>query len=248
MKNNLKLKIFIFMLGITLMSPSYAIHYTYDALNRLVSVSYSSSKKINYSYDAGGNLIRVHISANMNSNANPVDITNEISEVETLATSLCNIPYKEFPNKPEPCACFHAVVNPQTMIAHIPAVDTQTIDDIVGETGLIAILKASIKLLPGTSDWKAVSAELFGLSASNEYDICHAKFTYVQNSSALSQGPSIELPYVDVPVYTVLPDGQKLITSVNVYKVILRALAKDESNLIFHVESYDYLYTKTLTN
>ncbi|RKZ38731.1 MAG: hypothetical protein DRQ49_13530 [Gammaproteobacteria bacterium] len=46
------------IIGMTLVTSSYAINYTYDALDRLVSVNYDK-QFINYTYDDGGNLIDV---------------------------------------------------------------------------------------------------------------------------------------------------------------------------------------------
>jgi len=52
-------------IGMALALPSYAIRYTYDDLNRLVSASYSSGKTIQYEYDAGGNLLRVQLRSDL---------------------------------------------------------------------------------------------------------------------------------------------------------------------------------------
>ena len=48
------------MLGIIyLASQSIAATYKYDALNRLVEVTYDSGQKIKYTYDNGGNILSV---------------------------------------------------------------------------------------------------------------------------------------------------------------------------------------------
>jgi len=52
-------RILVAMLGMTLVTSSYAIDYTYDSLNRLVAVNYDSKQFINYTYDDGGNIIDV---------------------------------------------------------------------------------------------------------------------------------------------------------------------------------------------
>jgi len=39
-----------------ILAYAYTINYTYDSLNRLISVNYGNGQTINYSYDAGGNL------------------------------------------------------------------------------------------------------------------------------------------------------------------------------------------------
>lgn len=41
----------------------HATTYTYDALNRLTSATYSNGDFVKYSYDAGGNIIRIQSSA-----------------------------------------------------------------------------------------------------------------------------------------------------------------------------------------
>lgn len=52
--------ILFFMLGIIyLASQSIAATYKYDALNRLVEVTYDSGQKIKYTYDNGGNILSV---------------------------------------------------------------------------------------------------------------------------------------------------------------------------------------------
>ncbi len=47
------------IIGMILMTSSYAINYSYDSLNRLTSVNYDSKQFINYTYDDGGNMIDV---------------------------------------------------------------------------------------------------------------------------------------------------------------------------------------------
>ncbi len=59
MNTKLYPKLLTLAIGMTLASPSFAIHYVYDDLNRLVSVNYSSSQKIEYKYDAAGNLLSI---------------------------------------------------------------------------------------------------------------------------------------------------------------------------------------------
>jgi len=52
-------KALVAILGMTFVSLSYAIEYTYDNLDRLVSVNYDSKQFINYTYDDAGNIIDV---------------------------------------------------------------------------------------------------------------------------------------------------------------------------------------------
>jgi len=52
-------KAFVAIIGMTFMNLSYAINYTYDSLDRLVSVNYDSKQFINYTYDDAGNIINV---------------------------------------------------------------------------------------------------------------------------------------------------------------------------------------------
>jgi len=56
---NIQQKIFSIIIGLILAIPSYAITYTYDNLNRLKSVEYSSGQIITYSYDAVGNILNI---------------------------------------------------------------------------------------------------------------------------------------------------------------------------------------------
>jgi len=47
-------------LGLTLALPNYANTYTYDDLNRLISVTYHETAQVtHYTYDAGGNLLNI---------------------------------------------------------------------------------------------------------------------------------------------------------------------------------------------
>lgn len=50
-----------FLFGLWLMPSSYAVHYTYDALNRLIAVTDHTGNIIHYHYDAAGNLLNVDI-------------------------------------------------------------------------------------------------------------------------------------------------------------------------------------------
>jgi YD repeat-containing protein len=49
------------LFGLWLMPSSYAAHYTYDALHRLIAVTDHTSQTIHYHYDAAGNLLNVDI-------------------------------------------------------------------------------------------------------------------------------------------------------------------------------------------
>ncbi len=170
-----------------------------------------------------------------------------VKQVE-LANALCTIPIKEFPPGTEPCGCFHAVLDPTNMTASVPALDAQTIDDIVGETGMVAILKASLQMLPGTMDWQPLSAQVIGISAKDQFDQCHANYMFVDPKTHLRYGPTLHLPYITVPVYTVLPTGQKIIASASVYDVTLKLEVKEEHQNVFRISDYKYLYSKTYVN
>lgn len=52
----MKLKSTMLLLGWLVSLPAWAIHYTYDDLNRLTGVTYDNGASISYSYDPAGNL------------------------------------------------------------------------------------------------------------------------------------------------------------------------------------------------
>ncbi len=58
--NHIYTKAFAAILSLVLTTLSYAADYTYDELNRLIKVSYSSGQIINYNYDAVGNILNAN--------------------------------------------------------------------------------------------------------------------------------------------------------------------------------------------
>jgi YD repeat-containing protein len=49
--------------GLTRETLCADVAYTYDALNRLISVSYDNGKELHYSYDSAGNILMVEVTA-----------------------------------------------------------------------------------------------------------------------------------------------------------------------------------------
>jgi YD repeat-containing protein len=55
----IKITLISFVMGWWLIPSSQATHYTYDALNRLITVTDHTGKTLHYHYDAAGNLLEV---------------------------------------------------------------------------------------------------------------------------------------------------------------------------------------------
>ena len=80
--------LFILFAGVCFALPVVANTYTYDNLNRLTSVTYSSGQKITYTYDAAGNMTTASNQAVSSLIADPSSVTESQTFSQTFTLTL----------------------------------------------------------------------------------------------------------------------------------------------------------------